>query len=118
MLAKLLGWFWIIIGVLFLVKPQILKNRLQKKSVKQLKRIFFALAIFFGILFLTAGFKAEGFLSKLLVIFGIIAFIKTVFFIKGKAADKMIAWLSSQPLKFFRIYAVIYIILGLVFLLG
>jgi len=32
MFIKILGYFWLAAGILFLLKPQMLKNRLQKKG--------------------------------------------------------------------------------------
>lgn len=114
MLANMLGWFLIIMGTLFLIKPQMLKKRLQKKFSKKIKRLLLSLAVFLGILFISAGLKSEGMLSKLLMVIGIISIFKGLLFLKTKAADKITEWVSNQPVLFFRIAALFNIILGII----
>ena len=118
MLAKILGWAWIIMGVLFILKPQMLKQRLEKKGVKKLKKIFFGIAVVLGFLLITLAWKSEGLLSKIVLILGILSIIKGFLFLNSKAADKMIAWSAKQPLLYFRLAACIHITIGLMILLG
>ena len=78
MLIKILAWFWIITGVIFLLKPQFLRNKFLKKSKKILKRYLFVLAIILGSLLIAAGWKMAGILSKIVIIVGIISIIKGI----------------------------------------
>jgi len=112
MLLRILGWFWILLGILFLLKPGLIKRRLQKKSMKFLRRYIFLLALVFGFLFISASRQLEGMLSTVVMLLGIIAIFKAFFYLKAKAADKIIAWSSRQPLIFFRVIALLYIALG------
>ena len=116
MLAKILGWFWILTGIIFLLKPEWLRKRLQKKSYKILKKYLFVIALFFGFLFITAAFKSAGISSKLLLFFGIIAIFKSLFFLKAKAAARILDWFIRQPSFLFRIVALCQIILGIIIL--
>jgi len=118
MLIRLIGWLWLITGILFLIWPQMLRNRLQKKTYKQIRRILFVLAIFIGVLLFSAGLRAEGFKAKLLMIVGIIGLLKAVFFLKAKAAEKILNWFLRQRLSFFRFWACIQIVIGAVILLA
>ena len=116
MLVKILAWFWIITGIVFLFWPQILKKRLQKKSYKIVKKYLFSIAIFFGILLITAAWRAEGGLAKLLFILGLIALFKGIFLLKAKTSEKIIQWYAKQPDKIYRIFAGCQIGLGLAIL--
>lgn len=116
MLVKIIGYIFIILGLFFLIKPAVLKRRLQKKVVKRSRKILFLILLFLGGLFLTAAFKSTGILSKLLIILGIIALIKGLFFLSAKASEKIIGWFSTQPLIIFRFLAITYIILGIIML--
>ncbi|MFC1709608.1 hypothetical protein ACFL2J_06110 [Candidatus Omnitrophota bacterium] len=118
MLIKLIGWFWLITGILFLIWPQMLRNRLQKKTYKQIRRLLFILAIFIGALLFSAGFRAEGFKAKLLMIIGVIGLLKALLFLKAKAAEKILNWFLKQRLSFFRFCACIQIVIGAVILLA
>jgi len=117
MLLKIFGWFWIVAGVIFLLKPQILKNRLQKKGLRKLRKYFFALAIILGGLLISVGFRFQGLLAKIVMIIGIIAIFKAVMLLKAKTAEKLMDWSGSQPLIFFRIGACFWIFTGVVLLL-
>ena len=116
MLAKIFGWFWIIMGVLFLIKPQLLRRRLQVKSTKKLRKALFLITLFLAVSLILASFKAAGILPKIITLVGIIGIFKAFFFLKSKAAESLIAWISRQPLKIFRFGAVGYIIMGLIIL--
>ena len=94
MLIKIIGWVW----------------------VMKVKRTLFFLTLFLAITLIMASFKAGGLLPKIVMILGIIGIFKAFFFLKSKAADKIIEWFGKQPLKVFRIWAVSYIVIGLIIL--
>ena len=118
MLAKLIGWLWIVGGVLFLLKPDILKNRLKKKGLKKVKRILFSIAITGGIFLIIASGKMDGALSKIMAILGIVVIIKGVFLLKSKLSEKLLGWAGEQPLIYFRIASLVYILIGVIILSG
>lgn len=117
MIAVILGWILIIIGVLFLLKPQLLKNRLQKKGLKKLKRYMFFMLVSLGGLFIGVAWGIPGIFGKILMVLGITGILKGFFILKAKAAEKIIEWLSAQPLIFFRISACFHIVIGIRILL-
>lgn len=99
MLISIFGWLWIIAGTIFMLKPQMMRNRLQKKGMKKLRKYFFLLSIILGGLLISAGWHYEGILAKLIVVVGIIAIIKGLILIKAKAADKMVG-VASGPVPY------------------
>jgi len=116
MLATILGWFFIIMGILFVIWPQVLRNRLLKKSYKTMRRYFVLLSIFLGILLIKVSWGYEGLLPKIIVALGIIGIFKGFFLLKSKAAEKMSAWFAGQPLILFRAGAAFHILIGIAIL--
>ncbi|MBP7088071.1 MAG: hypothetical protein KBB01_02090 [Candidatus Omnitrophica bacterium] len=116
MLANIIGWIFVILGILFIVKPEILRNKLQKKGIKKLKKYLFYLALIISLGLLVASFKMSGIGAKIIAILGIIGIFKAIFLLKAKAADKMLEWSAKQPLNLFRFGGAIYIIIGIAIL--
>ncbi|MBU2541626.1 MAG: hypothetical protein KJ593_06965 [Candidatus Omnitrophica bacterium] len=116
MIVKILGWLFIIWGIVFFLKPEWLKNKLLKKTTKKVKRYLFALAIVIAFLFIVAGLEASGLWAKVFMLFAIVAIIKAFLLLKGKATDRLLEWFSKQPVKLYKSLAVIYIIMGIIFL--
>ncbi len=117
MFAKILGWAWIILGVVFLMKPQMLRNRLQKKGIKKIRKYLFAAALALSSMILSVAWNSEGILAKIVFIFGLVGIFKSMFFLKEKTSEKLVEWLSKQQLKFFTVWAVAQICFGVMLLL-
>ena len=116
MLIKLLGWFWIITGTLFFLRPEMLRKRLQKKTLNKLKKYLFLIVITLSLFLIGAAWKSEGLLSKIVMVLGIIGILKGFFLLKAKAAEKILEWFIKQPLTFFRFGASLQIIIGIIIL--
>ena len=117
MIATILGWVLIVMGTLFLLKPEALKNRLQKKGLRKMKRYLFLLTISVALLFIGAAGNIPGLWGKILLIFGVLGITKAFFLLKAKAAEKMMNWFFTKPLIIFRIGGCFYVLLGLILLL-
>ena len=116
MFTKILGWFWLIMGVLYLIKPQLLQWRLSKKTSRKVRR-FLLLLTFFLVFSLGGVFlKLNGFWPKAILFLGILGVFRIIFALRAKTSKKLIEWLAKQSLVFFRIFALIYIGIGLVML--
>ncbi len=113
MLAKILGIIWIVLGLLWIARPRILKNRLQKKMDRKLRRVVFGFVLVFGFLMIGSVITAEGLLPKIIGLIGIIITIKAILLFTSKASEKIINWLAGKPLIFFRIWAVFILAIGL-----
>lgn len=116
MLVKILGWFWIGMGILFLLKPELLRKRLQKKSFKKFKKYLFSFLLVLSGLLIAAAWRAEGLLAKVVMIFGIMGIFKAFFFLKAKGAEKFMEWFADKPLILFRFGATFHIVLGTIIL--
>lgn len=117
MFAKILGCAWIILGVVFLMKPQMLRNRFQKKGIRKIRKYLFAAALAVSSMILSVAWNSEGILAKIVFIFGLVGIFESMFFLKEKTTQKLVEWLSKQPIKFFSIWAAAQICFGMMLLL-
>jgi len=118
MLSGLIGLVFILFGVLSLLFPESLRRSLRRKAVWKLRRYFFIAAVSFGILLISAGWKQEGILPKILMCLGVVALLKGLLFLNLKATEHVTAWILERPVLHLRIFAVGQIVLGLLMLFG
>jgi len=116
MLLKILGWIWIVSGIIFFLKPIWFRDRIRKKSYKRIRGYLFAVALCVSVLLIKEVWGEPGILSKVIMIFGIIGIFKAFFFLKAKAADKLLEWFANSPLKVFRLFAALQITVGWIIL--
>ncbi len=114
MIAKIIGIIWVIWGIVILVKPEILRKKLQTKGSKKLKKNLFLLTLFLSITLIIASLKASGLLPKILLVLGIIGIFKAFIFLKSKASDKLIAFSANLSLSVYRAGGALYLVLGLI----
>ena len=116
MLTKILGVIWILLGVLWLIKPEMLKKRLKKKMNRKIKWIVFGFVVMFGFIMIGSVFKTPGVLPKIIGIIGMILVIKGIILVTSKTSDRIFGWLEDRPLKIFRIWALVFLAIGLAML--
>ncbi len=116
MLARILGIIWIVLGLFWLFKPGVLKNRLQRKMSRRIRRVVYAFIFIFGIMITGSALKAPGSVAKVLGIVGMVIAIKAVILITSKTSEKMFKWLGERPVVFYRIWALFIIIVGVMLL--
>lgn len=118
MLSKILGIIGISIGLLWLARPEALKNRLKKKMNRRFKFIIYGFIIMFGFLLIGSVIGAPGLIPKIVGIIGMIVVIKGILLISSKASDKMLNWWTNRPLVFFRLWALCIIAIGIMLILA
>lgn len=106
MLLKFVGWFYVLFGAVYMLKPDWLKNRLKNKSTRKIRWAFFFLTLSIAWIFIKAGWGASGILPRILVVFGIIGIFKAMAFANAKAAETLIFFWLKQPDQMFRIASV------------
>ncbi len=114
MLGKIIGLIWVAWGILILIKPEVLRKKLQTMGSKKLKKNLFLLTLFLSITLIIASSKADGLLVKILLVFGIMGIFKAFVFLKSKASDKLIAFSANLSLNVYRAGGAFYIVLGLI----
>ncbi len=113
MLAKILGFIWIIVGTIWTAKPAMLKNRLQRKMGRRMRRIVFAFLLVFSFVLIGSAIKAPGILAKIVGIIGMLLAIKVMIMITSKASDKIFEWLSERSLVYFRVWGLFVLATGI-----
>ncbi|RKY40580.1 MAG: hypothetical protein DRP85_08335 [Candidatus Makaraimicrobium thalassicum] len=113
MLSKILGIIWIVFGVLWLIKPQILRNRLKKKMNRRIRRVVYGFMMIFGFLLIGSVIKARGLLPKIIGLAGIVLAIKAIILITSKTSERILDWWADKPLLFFRTAALLVLTIGL-----
>lgn len=117
MLAKIIGTIWVVLGLLWLVKPESLKYRLKKKLSRKLRRVVFAFILVFGLLIIGSVLKAPGILAKIVGIIGIFIAVKAVLLLTSKTQEKLFDWWAERPIIFFRIWAAFVLATGIMLVL-
>jgi len=118
MFSNIVGGVFILLGVFFLLYPESLRRRLRRKATSKLRRYFFAAALSLGILLISACWRHEGLLPKILMLVGIVALFKGLLFLNSKASEKITAWILERPILHLKVFAVGQIALGLLILFG
>ncbi len=113
MIATIVGWILIIWGVIFMIKPEFLRKRLQKKSQKTIRKVILGIIISFSVFIIIAAFKTEGIVAKILVVLAIIGVIKAILMVKSKVSDKLISWYMKLPVKVMVLGGVVQVLIGI-----
>ena len=104
MLIKILGIIWVILGILWVAKPQILRNRIKKKMLRKIKWIVFGFVLVFGLSIIGSIIKAQGLFLKVIGVIALIVIIKSLLLVTSKTSEKMLGWLQESPLQLFRLW--------------
>lgn len=118
MFSGVLGSIFIFFGALFFLYPESLRRYLRRKTTWKLRRYFFAIALTLGVLLISAGWRHEGLLPKVVIFAGIVALFKAMLFLNSKATEHVTAWILERPVLHLRIFAVLQIALGSAMLFG
>ncbi|NQT23228.1 MAG: hypothetical protein HQ579_07340 [Candidatus Omnitrophica bacterium] len=118
MFSKIVGIIWIILGGLWALKPQILKNRLKKKMTRKIKWIVYGFIIVFGLILLGSVIKAPGAVAKIAGFIGIIIAIRVMVLLTTKTSEKAINWWAEKPLIVFRIWGLVIFVIGVMLILA
>ncbi|MBN2131838.1 MAG: hypothetical protein JW741_20225 [Sedimentisphaerales bacterium] len=118
MLSTIIGLFFILFGIVFLLYPESLRKRLRKKALRKLRRYFFGAALGTGIMLISLGWRYAGVLPKILAVAGAVAVLKGLLLLKSRAAEEATQWILRQPVLTLRIFAGAQIGLGLLILFG
>ncbi len=112
-MAKILGIIWLILGIIWLIKPEVLKNRLKRKMNRKIRFTVYGSLIIIGIFMIGSILKAPGLIPKIIGVLGAVLIVKAVLLLLSKASEKMWEWWAGQPLIFFRLQAIVFIVIGL-----
>lgn len=112
MWTNIIGGLFIVSGAAFLVNPDRLRKKLQRKGVRTLRRYLVAAAFAAGILLISAAWKQEGMLPKIMIAAGIVFLLKGLYFVKAKSADVIAGRVMKLPALWLRLFALGQVALG------
>ena len=118
MLAKIIGTFWTVFGLIWLIKPASLKTRLEKKMSRRIKLVVYIFMLIFGLAIIASVMRAPGWLPKLVGLAGIAITIYAIRLLTTKTSEKILVWLGKKPLIFFRVMALVIIGIGIMLILA
>lgn len=116
-LSKIFGVIWIVLGAIGLIRPHIIKTRLQRKITRRIRRVVNGFLIVFGIVLMAGAMKNSGLLPKIIGIIGVVIAIKVILWVTSKTSEKLFSWLGERPLIFFRAIASFFLAVGLALIL-
>jgi len=118
MLSKLLGAIVLVSGVVWLIKPRALKNRLSRKMNRKLRFIIYGFAITFGLLIIGSVITAPGLVSKVVGIIAMVITIKLIMVVTSKGSEKLSDWMAKKPVAFFRLWAAFTVLFAVMLILS
>ena len=72
MIYNIVGVIWVILGLLWLIKPEVLKNRLKRKMNRRMKWIVYGFVLVFSFILIGSVIRAQGLFLKIIGIIGIV----------------------------------------------
>ncbi|GEM_PF-1247413 len=112
MLARILGIIWIGLGLLWLFKPESLKNRLQRKMNRRIMFVVYGFLLVFGFLMTGSVIKTPGLVPKVIGVLGMVLAIRAIILITSKTSEKIFEWWGNRPPGFYRTCALFMLIIG------
>ena len=103
--------------MLWMIKPDHLRNRLQRRMTRRVKWIVFGFLLAFVFVMIGSVARASGAGLKIAGIMGIVITARVIVLITSKASQKIIGWWTAKPLIFFRIWGLVVFATGLMFMI-
>ena len=116
-MTKIVGVIWVILGLVGVMKPETIKNRLKKKMSRALRRTIYGAVLILGLSMAGSVLKIPGILSKLIGLVGLIIAVRAALLFTSKTSSKLMEKLTDRSLQFFRIWGLFILITGLLLIL-
>ena len=113
---NIIGIFWMLIGLIGIIKPVFIHNFFRKKTGKRQFKLIIAVILLLGSVFLELFFISESILLRVLVVIGFVAVVRGILMLNKKTGEKVSNYLSKLPIFYFRLIAIVFFIIGFVFL--
>jgi len=110
------AWFWIVLGIVFLVSPEKFRSALQKKGYATFRNYLLLFILFTSLLLINIAFEIRSIFVKILIALVIVGMVKAFFIVKSKVAEKIFDWFGRRTDRFLKGLAVIYISIGIAIL--
>jgi hypothetical protein len=107
------GWAYMILAIWWFFRPKRIRNVFERSFRRKMRWLLVVVTFAVGGVIFGAGRDIGGWVGTLLVVIGIVALLKGLFFLSGKASDKVFDWWAKQPDSVYRAAAVVMFIVGL-----
>lgn len=118
MIAKLFGWFWVVMGILWLIKPEMLRRKLNKKLGRKVRWTLWGVALALALQLTGFAFHSPGLLSGSALVLGLFFLVRAALQVTGKTQQRLTGWASKVPVNALRIWAAAALATGLFLLLS
>ena len=116
MINDIVGIFWMLIGLIGIIKPVFIHNFFRKKTGKRQFKLIIVVILLLGSVFFELFFISESILLRVLVVIGFVAVVRGILMLNKKTGEKVSNYLSKLPIFYFRLIAIVFFIIGFVFL--
>ncbi|MDP8261493.1 MAG: hypothetical protein P9M01_04035 [Candidatus Kappaea frigidicola] len=116
MINDIVGIFWMLIGLIGIVKPVFIHNFFRKKTGKRQFKLIIVVILLLGSVFFELFFISESILLRVLVVIGFVAVVRGILMLNKKAGEKISNYLSHVPFFYFRLIAIVFFVIGFIFL--
>jgi uncharacterized protein YjeT (DUF2065 family) len=108
----ILGWFLVITGILFIIRPERARNKITSHIYGIIKWNILVLCIFVGSGLLSLSDKTTGAISNALFIFATVGTVWMFFLLRKKTRKKLSEKLGLVPIRYLKIFALVQIAVG------
>ncbi len=112
MFAKILGLLWAVLGLVWLIKPQSLRERIKKKMARKIKWIVLGFVVVFCFSIIGSIIKADELYLKVVGVVALIVAARLILLATTRTSEKIFSWWQGRPLIFFRLSGLFILIMG------
>ena len=113
MISTIFGVFWILFGILCLLKPSFLRGWVARKANRKARWIVLGFLLILTINLIGLIFQFEALAVKILGLVGIALIIRAIWGVQSQARGKFLEWFSGIPLIIFRGVGIAGILMGI-----
>lgn len=118
MWSDIAGGLFVLSGLMLVLNPERLRRKLQRKSMRVLRRYFIAAVSFTGVLLVSAGWQNEAIYAKGFTIVGVLVLLKAAHLLRTKSSEILAQRLQTIPALYLRLFALAEILLGVLIVMS
>lgn len=118
MFSRVIGALWIMLGIFWLLRPEVLRQRIIRKMTRTLKWVLFGFVVTLTISLIGSVFKANGLMIKAASVAGLIIAVRLIVVLGSKTSGRMGDWLSGRNLNFFRLWGIFIVVTGIIVMIS
>lgn len=108
----ILGWILVISGIILFLQPEKARKTMLIQGFGKIRKFLFYIALMAGIICFSYGFDMSGTLPKIIAAIAVIGIIKGYYVLKGKAYERLTAFIAGLPIPALRGFAALQFAVG------